>query len=546
MSKNNRNKHKNKNNQKNSIQVIPKETDSKVVRMSTDFTGSGGVYTPLFAVSFNGEKTLGSVGPIRNYRPNYEALRLRSWQSYYESEVAHSIINAYNKWVIGKGLKLQCEPLKDVLKLEGIEFDAHEFSKTVEARYLAWSKSKMSDYAGMKSKNKLSATSFKNADLGGDVLVILRYIDNCVKIQLVDASHVVSPAMGTEYFPQFLSNGNKILNGIEFLPSGEHAAYYVRDWQMNFTRVPAKNSMGLNCAFLYYGSEYRLDNVRGVPKLSNVLEKIATLERYAAAALGSAEERQKIAYVMEPELMANPQNPLQKDMLKSYDYNKGISSQIPVDMEGKELANTIAATTNKQTFLMPPGIKMKSMDSKQEIHFKEFHSTNVEIICSCLGIPPNVAMMLYTESFSSSRAALKDWEHTLNVARDHFSTGFEQPIFNFWLETEILKNKIQAPGYIKAKMEGNYMVLEAYRSARFVGAPVPHIDPLKEVMAERAKLGDAGASLPMTTLEAATENLNGGESSANVQQFAAELENAKKLKIVVPEQTKIPFKEPKD
>lgn len=516
--------------------------DNNAPMKSADFTGAGGVYTPLYAVSFTGEKNLGAVGPIRNYRPSYEALRLRSWQSYYESEVSHTIVNAYIKWVIGKGLKLQCEPLTKVLIQEGIkDFNPSEFCSVVESRYQAWSKSKMSDFSGMKSKNELSAVAFKNADLGGDVLVILRYIDNCVKVQLVDASHIISPGMGTEYFPQYLSNGNKIQNGIEFAPNGEHVAYYIKDWQLNFQRVEAKNSAGLTTCFLYYGSEYRLDNVRGVPKLSNVLEKLASLERYASAALGSAEERQKIAYVMEPELMASPQNPLQKDMAIAHDYYKGINSQIPVDMMGQEMANTVAVSTNKQTFLMPPGIKMKSMESKQELFFKEFHQTNVELICACLGIPPNVAMMLYTESFSSSRAALKDWEHTLQVARNYFSNGFEQRIFNFWLETEILKNKIQAPGYIKAKMEGNYMVLEAYRSVRFAGAPVPHIDPLKEVMAERAKLGDAAKDMPLTTLEAATENLNGGESSANVQQFSDELKLTKEKGIV-----SIPLTKPKN
>jgi capsid protein len=526
-------------NQTNIAEVIP---ENNGVQKRADFSTPGGVYTPLFAVSFTGEKTLGGIGPIRNYRPNYEALRLRSWQSYYESEVSHTVVNAYIKWVIGKGLKLQCEPLKEVLSLEGINLDSKQFTKTVEARYQAWSKSRMSDYANMKSKNELSSTAFKNGELGGDVLVILRYIDDCVKVQLVDASHVKSPGMGTEYFPQILQNGNRLVNGVEFAPSGEHVAYYVQDFQLNYTRIPAKNDYGMLCAWLYYGKEYRLDNMRGIPNLSTVLEKLATLERYASAALGSAEERQKIAYVIEPDVNAIPQQPLVKDMVKAHDYYRGITSQLPVDAEGKEIANTVAASTNKQTFLMPSGLKMKSIESKQELFFKEFHSTNVELICACLGIPPNVAMMLYTESFSSSRAALKDWEHTLNVRRNSFSAGFEQPIFNFWLETEILKNKIQAPGYIKARMEKNYMVVEAYRNARFVGAPVPHIDPLKEVMAERAKLGDAGKSLPLTTLESATENLNGGESFANMEQFSEELKEAQRLNInAVPVQTKMKF-----
>jgi hypothetical protein len=62
---------------------------------------------------------------------------------------------------------------------------------------------------------------------------------------------------------------------------------------------------------------------------------------------------------------------------------------------------------------------------------------------------------------------------------------------------------------------------------------VPHIDPLKEVMAERAKLGTAADAIPLTTVEDATRNLNGGDSDSNMTQFADEYQTAKKLKIPV-------------
>jgi len=118
------------------------------------------------------------------------------------------------------------------------------------------------------------------------------------------------------------------------------------------------------------------------------------------------------------------------------------------------------------------------------------------------------------------------------VTRNNFSSTFYQNIYNFWLETEILKNKIQAPGYLKAAQENDIMVLDAYRNARFVGPPVPHIDPVKEVAAERLKLGDTAASIPLTTIEAATERLNGGEAASNMEQYSTELQKSKDLDIV--------------
>ena len=88
-----------------------KEETKKADRFIDD---SGG-YTPIFTIGYDGEKNTGEVGPIRNYIINYELLRLRSWQSYLESEITQTVVNRYITWLIGKGLKLQSEPLESVL-----------------------------------------------------------------------------------------------------------------------------------------------------------------------------------------------------------------------------------------------------------------------------------------------------------------------------------------------------------------------------------------------------------------------------------------------
>ena len=73
------------------------------------------------------------------------------------------------------------------------------------------------------------------------------------------------------------------------------------------------------------------------------------------------------------------------------------------------------------------------------------------------------------------------------------------------------------------------MVIDAYRQARFVGSHVPHIDPVKEVTAERLKLGSSGANLPLTTAEASTEALSEGDYQANLDQYAEELKKSREL-----------------
>lgn len=499
---------------------------------SAYYPGSGGTYTNLFAVSFNGEKNLGEIGPIRAYVLDHEALRLRSWQAYLESEVAQTVINKYVKWVIGSGLKLQSEPNINVLKSEGIDIgNIQEFTEALESRWAVYSGSSMSDYADMISLQTIAYKAKLNAIIAGDCLVIIRFIDGIPKYQLIDAAHVCSPVFSSEEYLASEGRGNKIKSGIEVDKTGRHIAYFVKKGLYDTDRIMARSaSTGLITAFMVYGLEYRLDDVRGIPLITVVMEKLKKMERYSEAVLGSAEERQKIVLAIEHDAISTGANPFIDQMTEAINVSTP-KDDVPVDIDGIKLSAKVAATTNKQVVNLPNGAKLVPLDSKNELYFKDFYSVNIDLVCAALGIPPNVAMSKYDANFSASRAALKDWEYTLLVDRKQFATQFYKNCFNYWFEVQVLSNKIQAPGYLAASANKDLMITESYRVCRWVGANVPHIDPVKEVNAERLKLGITAAAIPLTTVEAATEALNGGDSKANLDQFSKELKESKRLGI---------------
>lgn len=489
-----------------------------------------GGHRMIYSTQFDGEKNLGELGPIIDYFPNHEALRIRSWQSFLESEVAQTVLKKFVIWIIGKGLKLQAEPAVKVLESEGFRIDSEAFNDIVEARFATFAGSSSVDYSGQRNLNMLAKDVFTNAITGGDILVIQRYEKGQVTVQTIDGALVQSPRISNEN----LKNGNTISDGIELSPAGEHVAYYVRKKNFEYERIPAKNSAGLKTAFLVYGMKYRLNNHRGLPMLSAVLETIKKMERYKEATVGSAEEVAKIAWQVTHQIFSTGENPIQTQLAKAFNANDDNGDDdLPVDIQGNELANRVAATTNKTAVNNPPGAEVKPIAATtKELYFKDFYTILVEMVCSALTIPPNVAMSKYDSNFSASRAALKDWEHSINVFREEFSFQFYGPVYHFWLHTEILKNKIPGTGgYLIAFARKNNFVLSAYRVARFVGASVPHIDPVKEVNAERLKLGSSGKHIPLTTVEAATEALNGGDSGQNMLQYSKELQQAKDLDI---------------
>lgn len=514
------------------------QTKEDLFRITADYNSR-----TMFAVSFDGEKNLGGIGPIKEYLPAYDLLRLRSWQAYMESDIAHTLLNRITTWVVGKGLKLQSEPSNDLLKLEGLEIDVNQFSNEVEARFNAFRKSRKTDYSGMRNLDLIAEEAYLNAIIGGDCLVVQRFDGKNITEQIIDGCHIQSPMYGSEWYPQQLANGNKIINGVEVDAKGQHVAYWIRNNKNGFDKIDARGkSTGLLMAFMVYGMKHRLDDVRGIPLITVILETLKKLERYKEATVGSAEERQKIVYQIVHKEFSDGSNPLLNDAAKAINYRE-TSDKIPEDVNGKQLANTVAASTEKETFNMPVGSELKGLESKNELYFKDFYTVNINIVCATLNIPPDVAMSLYNSNYSASRAAIKDWEHTISVKRDRFSFYFYQPIYDFWMWTQVLTNKIKAPGYLQAFLEQNEMVLGAYRNARFVGANVPHIDPLKEVQAERLKLGDSAASVPLTTVESATEALNGGDSGSNIEQYAKELKKTKDLGIKPEVEEKTTIKE---
>lgn len=519
-----------------SIALAEEAVHAAVPPTPAAYYGSGYTSVQTYAISYDGEKNLGEMGPAKLYGLDYATLRIRSWQLYLDSEVIQTVYKKFLLWVIGSGLKLQAEPQKDVLKAEKMiaEDDLGEtFSKTTESRFKVYTRSKQASYSGDKNLHQLAGEAFNNSRIGGDVLVVLRYVDGFIKVQLIDGCHVGNPAnlradvAGKGYI---WTNGNTIRHGIELNERGGHVAYHVRTANFKWERIEAYSSKtGMRMAYMVYGLKYRLDDVRAMPLIAAVMETAKKLERYKEATIGSAEERQKIPYFIKHGINSTGENPLQKGIAKIVAGNK--PGDKPVDVNGQVLADNIAASTNKQVFNMPQDSELVSLDSKNELYFKDFFSVNIDLICATVGIPPEVAMDKYDSNFSSARAAIKSWEHNLNVTREDFAAQFYQPIYDLWQYVEVLNNKIEAPGYLKAVLEDNKLALEAYRYARFVGANVPHIDPEKEVRAERLKLGDAAGMLPLTTLERATEVLNGGDSTANVAQFAREWEDFKKYQI---------------
>lgn len=478
----------------------------------------GYVRSPIRTRSWDGEKNYGEAGPVINYVPDFARLSLRSWEAYATNDIVVTIINKYVKWMVSSGLKLQANPEVDVLESEGIRFDAERFEKTIESRFRVWSKSKIASYNNEQSFVKLQKEAFKNAKISGDVLTILSYVKGKPTVQLVDGLHVRTP-LGYNEFTD-LENGNRIRSGVELDSMNRQVAYHVCVGLNKFKRVPAYTGK-IRTAFLYYGSTYKIDTVRGLPAIAVSLEKLKKLDRYSEATVAGAESRANIVMAIVHDSFSTGENPQLQKMVQA----SGSTMDLPEDSYGNDLSDKMTAETNNQVYNMPVGSKLEApFDGRVEQSYKEFISSNADIICAAFGIPPNVAYSLYTDSFSASRAATKDWDHTMTVDRDDMSDQWLKRVYEFFVYAENINGKLSMPGFLSAYQTDNRMVIDSYLNCRFVGPQFPHIDPEKEANAARLRLGPLADNAPLSNLEQETEGLNGGDYKDNVKRMSKELE----------------------
>jgi capsid protein len=492
--------------------------------------GEGAYYgNPVAIISrpFNGEKTPGELGNPINLVHDYNAIRARAYHANGTSDVIKIITGKLFDWVQGSGLKLQSEPNEEVLKLEKAiskDYSLTKFVSDVEAYWSVYSNSKTSDHGGMYTLHENALRSYMTSFIGGDCLNVLRVDENFnVTVQIIDGQHVRQPILQGKWLAEAKDRGNKVRNGIEIGKRGNHVAFYVyKQSDSNLLgeieRIEAVGAeSGCLMAWMTYGDKHRIDHDRGISELTTILEKVAKLDRYTEATVGSAEEAAKIPWTIKHNQFSNGEDPLQAMRHKMVG---AASTVVDPYVQGEVVANKISATEGKTVVNLPIGAELDSLDSNRETNYDPFFTAIFKQISACAKVPYEVALQMYNSNYSASRAAINGWGYGIDIKRQDRALNFYQNVYNLKVYVLVLQNKVEAPGYLKAKAESNWMVIESYCKARFTGVNMPSIDPKKEADAVRKMLGDD--STPLMTYEQATEQLGNGSFAENTKKLKEE------------------------
>ena len=415
---------------------------------------------------YDGEKYEGGFGDTNLLDvQDYYLLRLRSRQLFSSNPAARGIIRRMLTNEVHTGLQLEATP-SVILGLSKEEKTV--FTDDVEARFKLWSNSKeVASHDRSMTFPQLEEAVRMEALVGGDCLVVLRHRDatGTISVELVNAERLSGRGDG-------LAKGHTIClgGGIELDSNGMQVAYWV-----NGTRVAAYGQKTKRRkAFMVYGTEKKIGEHRGVPILGIILQSLRETDRYRDSA-------QRKAVI----------NSLLTMFIKR---SADTDGKIPITGRAIKTGETLDDATVEDTRTFSglgtnPGVIINTLE-KGEIpeafqpngsdqSFGEFESAIMRGVAWALEMPVAILTLVFGSNYSASQAEINEYIMYLEKARYKFATSFHQPVYQEWLEMELISGRIKNYRALLDLLSGDWTVKAAWAAADWIGSIKPNTDLAK-------------------------------------------------------------------
>lgn len=455
----------------------------------------------------HGEKFSGGLGPVDVLFTDYWALRARSAELFQRNLYARGLIRRLISNQINTGLHLEATPEEKILGLQ--EDSLADWSEGVENRFELWGKNAyLCDQDERRTFGALQEAAQTEALVAGDVLVVLRNDQRTrlPRVKLISGSSVQSPMRDTP--------GVTIKHGVELDGQGRHAAYWVTQKDGTSKRLPAYGEKsGRRIAWLLYGTDNRLDDVRGMPLLGLVLQSIKEIDRYRDATLRKAVINSMLAMYISKGADKPGTRPLTGGAIR-----RGVNKT--TDNSGKE--RTYRTAENIPGLVLDElqqGEEPKAFQTNQTVEaFGVFEQAIVQAIAWANEVPPEILTLSFGSNYSASQAAINEFKMYLNRVRTRFGENFCSPIYEEWLLGQVLTQRIDATGFVQAfYATDQFDIYGAWIACDWSGAIKPAVDLSKLVRGYREMI-EIGA----ITRDRMARELTGTKYSKNIKKLARE------------------------
>jgi capsid protein len=428
------------------------------------FTGGFGSFNNSFQT---GDKFPGGFGETQLLAADYWTLRARSRQLFETNLYARGLIRRLVTNEIAVGLHLEATPVEKLLGKA--EDSLADWSEDVEQRFALWQADPwLCDHAEQRTFGALQIAARMDALIEGDVLVVLRQFQptQLPRLQLISGGMVQTPMMGRVTVAQ----GHRIVHGVELDAMNRHVAFWVTQSDGTSKRIPAwGEKSGRRLAWLVYGTERRLDDVRGKPILALVLQSLREIDRYRDSVQRKAVINSMLAmFVKRTADSKTATRPMTSGAVRKGSLPTGNESSSPEQPRRFNVAELIPGLVIDELAPgeEPHGFAPNGTDEK----FGDFEEAVIQAVAWAHEIPPEILRLSFSSNYSASQAAINEFKLYLNKVRVGFGDEFCQPVYIEWLIAMTLAGKIAAAQLIEAWRDSRqYDVFAAWTSCDWSG-----------------------------------------------------------------------------
>jgi len=459
---------------------------------------------------------MSSYAPAQMFDAN--ALRRAARSAYHETPQARALVDRYADTVVDSGLFLESTPNFRILGISAEE--AEDWSRDVEERFNLWASCKEQHRSGTMNFYQFQRFYQIGQQRDNDNFVRLFYsanreLLNPLQYESMDPDQIRGNAYVSTYATYF--DGDGIVRDSQGREKGYKVWYKDPATKEYVTTTIPRVGPKSKRLFMLHGftKEYTAQG-RGYSRISHALQDFENLTDFTSAQIKKAINQSNITMYVKPSDSNPSSNPFE-DIAT----NRGVSIPTPdaavVQDTGEQFTTgpavdytaipevTLDTPGSVGVFNLNEGEDLKSFDNSAP---SDGYSTFVDAFTSYLsassGMPLEVLLMKFNQNYSASRGALILFWRVAQIWRNEMASDFLNPVYKMWLSEEIAAGRISALGWMDPRRRA------AWLNAKWLGAPMPNIDPMKTAKADMAYM-EMGAQ----TGDMVARNLNGSDGASN-------------------------------
>lgn len=462
---------------------------------------------------------------------NHSRLRRNARNAYHDTPQAKALVDRYADTVADIGLMLEPAPKAEILGISPEE--AEKWASIVSESFDSWARAKNQHRAGNVNfyQSHRLYQIFQHRD--NDIFIRLYYsgdrrLVNPLQFEFIDPDQIRGDALTTNY--GFQGNDDGIIRDKQ----GRETAYkvWVKDQDKNkigqykMVDIPAIGERSKRIFMLHgFVPEYAGQG-RGYSRLAHALQEFQNITDFSLAQIKKAISQSSISMFVKPSKDTPASHPMEGILTHGGAgpaANQFGSNPTPSEDATNVDLTKVHFTELPEAAIQTPGtVGIFNLEGGEELKslpatapadsFDKFVDAFTSYLSASMSMPLEVLLMKFNQNYSASRGSLILFWRVAQIWREEMASDYLNPTYEMWLAEEIAAGRISAPGWLDPRLRA------AWLNNRWIGSPMPNIDPKRTADADKTYV-ELGAQ----NLDRVAKNLNGSSGKANRAKLRREL-----------------------